>query len=310
MDRQVKDSNVFEPASSNNGKINDAEHFVFFPLQMLRRVALVEWLNDILPELSLPINASDEELRAFLVDGSVLCRILNKLKPGCVTQCSGSVCSSENVERFLTAMDEMGLPRFQQADLEKGSMKIVLDCLLTLQTHFTLNGNDSGSRRRLSGERVGSVDGTPREETFRLLSSPPFGEDRRKLSSDLKFQRALRSTVITEPSAAVINHVGHKFHEVFQLKQGSYRDLPAAKISEMMKSNSLDNAPTQSLLSVVNGILDESIERKHGEIPHQNNLFKAREEKYQSRIRVLEALATGTSEETQIVMNQLQQIKV
>jgi kinesin family protein C2/C3 len=28
------------------------------------------------------------------------------------------------------------------------------------------------------------------------------------------------------------------------------------------------NAPTQSLLRVVNGILDESIERKRGEIPH------------------------------------------
>ncbi|KAK4374639.1 hypothetical protein RND71_005316 [Anisodus tanguticus] len=95
----------------------------------------------------------------------------------------------------------------------------------------------------------------------------------------------------------------------------------------MMKSNSLDIAPTQSLLSFVNGILDESVERKNGEIPHrvacllrkvlqeierristqaehlrtQNNLFKTREEKYQSRIRVLEALATGTSEETQSV---------
>ncbi|KAL6530930.1 Kinesin-like protein KIN-14P [Orobanche hederae] len=71
------------------------------------------------------------------------------------------------------------------------------------------------------------------------------------------------------PSAALTTHAGHKFHEVFQLKQGSYTDLPAAKISEMMKSNSLDNAPTQSLLSVVNGILDESIELKNGEIPHR-----------------------------------------
>ena len=44
----------------------------------------------------------------------------------------------------------------------------------------------------------------------------------------------------TEPSVAVLHHVGHKFHEVFQLKQGRYADLPATKISEMMKSNSLD----------------------------------------------------------------------
>ena len=93
-----------------------------------------------------------------------------------------------------------------------------------------------------------------------------------------------------------MHHGGHKFHEVFQMKQGRY-DLQASKISEMMKSSSLDvsplpcqwtflwltrfetslynvlgfcliqNAPTQSLLSVVNGILDESIERKNGEIP-------------------------------------------
>lgn len=146
----------------------------------------------------------------------------------------------------------------------------------------------------------------------------------------------------------------------------------------------MQNAPTQSLLSVVNSILDESVERQNSEIPHvcnmaftyiteillwfkmyandlfflgqrvacllrkvvqeierristqaehlrtvkyalnslkfnfkcmlsllllcinfllhpqQNNLFKAREEKYQSRIRVLEALASGTYEETEV----------
>uniref|UniRef100_A0A6N2L7C0 Uncharacterized protein n=1 Tax=Salix viminalis TaxID=40686 RepID=A0A6N2L7C0_SALVM len=45
---------------------------------------------------------------------------------------------------------------------------------------------------------------------------------------------------MTEPSAASMHHVVHKFHEVFQLKQGRYSDLSAAKISEMMKSNSLD----------------------------------------------------------------------
>lgn len=46
----------------------------------------MEWLNSLLPNLSLPINASDEELRGILVDGIVLCQLLNKLKPGCVTE--------------------------------------------------------------------------------------------------------------------------------------------------------------------------------------------------------------------------------
>lgn len=43
-----------------------------------------------------------------------------------------------------------------------------------------------------------------------------------------------------EPLTALSNHGGHIFHEVFQLRQGRYSDIPAAKISEMMKSNSLD----------------------------------------------------------------------
>ncbi|KAL3639314.1 hypothetical protein CASFOL_017221 [Castilleja foliolosa] len=313
------------------------------PLQATTpRSVLVEWLNGVLPDLNLPINASDEELRAFLIDGSILCRILNKLKPGSVTEhARSSQPRSENVQRFLSAMDEMGFPRFQAADLEKGSMRIVLDCLLTLKTHFTLNaerynksGDGGSSRWKQMGERVGSVDGGTRGEPYKLLSSPPFGEDRRKLASSSRSQRGLHSSLPTEQLTAPINQVS-KLHEAFKFKQGSYTDLPAAKISEMMKSNSLDNAPTQSLLSVVNGILDESIELKNGEIPHrvacllrkvvqeierrictqaehlrtQNNLFKAREEKYQSRIKVLEALATGTGEDTQIVMNQLQQIK-
>ncbi|PRQ52827.1 hypothetical protein RchiOBHm_Chr2g0159711 [Rosa chinensis] len=45
---------------------------------------------------------------------------------------------------------------------------------------------------------------------------------------------------MSEPSAELMHHVGHKFHELFQIRQGCYADLPAAKISEMMKSNSLD----------------------------------------------------------------------
>lgn len=47
-------------------------------------------------------------------------------------------------------------------------------------------------------------------------------------------------SLCTEASAALKHQGGLKFHEVFQLKQGRYADLPAAKITEMMKPNSLD----------------------------------------------------------------------
>ncbi|KAK9278353.1 hypothetical protein L1049_027918 [Liquidambar formosana] len=313
---------VFEPSVNTTGEAEAKQWAV-----------LVEWLSSVLPNLSLPVNASVEELRVCLIDGTVLCRVLNRLRPGSLHEdCCLNVnfyfrgpdsfysprLRPEKVKRFLTAMDEMGLPTFEMSDLEKGSMKSVLECLLTLRAHFKPNNVP-----------------VAKSENYTSDHSTLTGEERRKVLLDSKFQRALRSPIMSEPSAALLHHVGHKFHEVFQLKQGRYADLPAAKISEMMTSNSLDNAPTQSLLSVVNGILDESIERKNGEIPHrvacllrkvvqeierristqaehlrtQNNLFKAREEKYQSRIRVLEALATGTSEETQTERTKMEEQK-
>ncbi|XP_021292323.1 kinesin-like protein KIN-14K isoform X2 [Herrania umbratica] len=299
-----------------------------------QRAVLVEWLNSILPNLSLPIKASDEELRANLVDGTVLCKILNRVRPGSVNEegypKNSSVLRSENVKRFLTAVDELGIPRFEVSDLEKGSMKAVVDCLLGLKAQFVPSGCNLSTTSIIT--KPGNIHG---DASSHGPLTPLSREKRLKASSESKLQQALHTPLMSEPSAAVLHHVGHKFHEVFQLKQGRYADLPATKISEMMKSNSLDNAPTQSLLSVVNGILDESVERKNGEIPHrvacllrkvvqeierristqaehlrtQNNLFKAREEKYQSRIRVLEALASGAGEETKHVTNQLQQIK-
>ncbi|XP_040999317.1 kinesin-like protein KIN-14K isoform X6 [Juglans microcarpa x Juglans regia] len=244
---------------------------------------------------------------------------------------------SENIKRFLAAMDDLVIPRFKVSDLEKGYMKTVIDCLVTLRARFIPNVVGDG----FSPTSLIAKSGSPHGDAFSQgYFSPLSGEERQKIVTDSKFQRPLRTPVISEQPTALRHPVGHKFHEVFQLKQGRYADLPEAKISEMMKPNCLDylllqNAPTQSLLSVVNGILDESIERKNGEISNrvacllrkvvqeierristqaehlrtQNNLFKVREEKYQSRIRVLEALASGTNDESQIVMDQLQHVK-
>ncbi|KAL8124133.1 hypothetical protein AgCh_011948 [Apium graveolens] len=270
---------------------------VFQPSHDKQRTILIEWLNNTLSNANLPANTSDEDLRAFLDDGSVLCQLLNKYKPGSV-ESSGSGNFSktgpENVKRFLAAMYEMGLPTFQLRDIEKGSMKIVVDCLLTLRSRLIVNGGgyelSAASLARLSSVTHKGV-------------------------SESNFSHVLRSPVKS----------GHNFQDVFQIKHGCYADIPSAKISEMINSNRLDNAPTQSLLSAVNGILEEGGQRKNGEIPQrvacllrkvvqeierristqaehlktQNQLFKVREEKYQARIRVLEALAAGTGEETQ-----------
>lgn len=47
-----------------------------------RRGQLIEWMNALLPEFSLPPDSSDEELRELLSDGVVLCRVANTLIPG------------------------------------------------------------------------------------------------------------------------------------------------------------------------------------------------------------------------------------
>ncbi|KAD6795756.1 hypothetical protein E3N88_06652 [Mikania micrantha] len=317
MERETKEygrlnssasSDVFEPASVNDAKT---------------RTSVIEWLNGTLSNLNLPINSSDEELRTLLVDGIILCRLMNQLNPGFdikyVNPHYSSEAQSENVHKFLATMDEMGLPHFNISELEKGSMKIVLESLLTLKAHFMQNVAVC-SPNAFSPKTLGSDSFRWKHIDEHNGTSDSFQED----ISPRKIQRALRSPAISETTSALMHHAGHKFHEVFQMKHGGYSDLPAAKISEMMKSNSLDIAPTQSLLSMVNGILDESMGRKNGEIPHrvaclmrkvvqeierristqaehlrtQNNLFKTREEKYQSRIRVLETLANGTSGET------------
>ena len=53
-----------------------------FPSSAKQLAILLEWINSIVPDLNLPAKASSEELRACLVDGSVLQQILNRFKPG------------------------------------------------------------------------------------------------------------------------------------------------------------------------------------------------------------------------------------
>uniref|UniRef100_A0A0E0LCJ4 Kinesin motor domain-containing protein n=1 Tax=Oryza punctata TaxID=4537 RepID=A0A0E0LCJ4_ORYPU len=226
----------------------------------------------------------------------------------------------------------MGLPAFSPSDLDTGPVSSVVTCLLALRDQFVFHDVE-GLSCSLPGKSTMHSMELPRKE---IDLGAQNSEGRRKIA---------KSPAMSEPSSplsrttlsSISRHAGHNFHDVFQLRQGRYSDLPSSKISEMMKSNSLDNAPTQSLLSVVNVILDELVEKKNGEIPYhlacllrkvileierristqaehirntipvvivacmqQNNLMKAREEKYKSRIRVLEALASGTSEQTHV----------
>ncbi|KAL2516743.1 P-loop nucleoside triphosphate hydrolase superfamily protein with CH (Calponin-like proteiny) domain [Abeliophyllum distichum] len=129
---------------------------------------------------------------------------------------------------------------------------------------------------------------------------------------------------------------GSNLFEVFQTMHGQFGDLPAFKISELMKLDSLESASTRSLFSILSRILDESIDKKNGDLSQrvasvlklvvqeieqrgseqavsmrkQSSLYKSREDRYQSKIRALETLATGTTVENEVIMNHLQNTKI
>lgn len=142
--------------------------------------------------------------------------------------------------------------------------------------------------------------------------------------------------LVEEPLASVNHQPGYKIQEMLQLKQEFFADLSTTKSMELIKLTSLENAPTQSLFSVANRILEENFERKNGELSHrmacllrkvlqiierrmsvqaenfkhQNDVYKSREQKFQSRIKVLETLAKGTCEENEVALKNLESIKI
>ncbi|RZC71389.1 hypothetical protein C5167_034563 [Papaver somniferum] len=253
------------------------------------------------PDSRLPLEASEEDLREYLINGAVFDSILNRLSLESVDQVDNSNFSSEShlesVSRFLEAVYEMGLPKFEVQDLEQGSMKPVLECFWAVKEKFSLTPGEvarsSSIRSPNNGRRSWSLSGAEFD------SSPDIF-----LHQDIVLWG-------------------------LRMRDGRIHKTQSSSVfCEVMLHQ---NAPTQSLLSVIRGILDECIEKKNGEIPQrvsillkkvmleierrratqadhirsQNNLYKSREDKYQSRIRILEILATGTSEETQIAMNRL-----
>ncbi|XP_056850485.1 kinesin-like protein KIN-14J isoform X2 [Raphanus sativus] len=254
---------------------------------------LVEWLNQTLPYLNLPSEASEDEVRACLRDGTVLCNLLNQLSPGSMRMGGSFEPAYVRIERFLTAMDEMALPRFEVSDIEQGDMLPVFQSLKALKASFSDGGNDKnslGARRRWS---------LPEDH------SDSRGDDR-------------------------------NFIDGFQSKEGFEIDTSDAKISELLKSDSLRNAPTRTLFDMLDKLLDESVKKMNGHVSHamasllsalvqvieqrisnqadnlknQNILFRVREDKYRSRIKVLETLAAGATQENEIVSNCMERTKL
>ncbi|KAI7980569.1 Kinesin-like protein KIN-14J [Camellia lanceoleosa] len=123
--------------------------------------------------------------------------------------------------------------------------------------------------------------------------------------------------------------------EVYASENGETNSLCEARNGGVAEETENKNSSTRSLFSVVNKLLDDSIERKTGDITQgmafllkkvvqeieqrvstqaeyfkkQNNLYKVLEEKYQSRMRVIETLAIGTYEKNEIEKTKIEENK-
>ncbi|XP_027921755.1 kinesin-like protein KIN-14J [Vigna unguiculata] len=284
--------------------------------------SLVKWINAVLPNFNLPLDTSEDELRARLRDGSVLCSILDNLVPGSVKG-SGSLNELIGVKRFLVALDELGLSGFELSDLEQGSMVPVLQCLETLKTHFSYNA---------ARENIQSYS-RKRWDQSNLMSSE---ESDSCLKDASKFQHAFDGSLGSDGIASV-DHTGIKSNELFHLKKGLHVDYSDANLNEVLKLNNLDSVSTQLLFNIGKSILSDIFERKNGDVPqahraacllrkilqvielrfsdqvesmkNQNYRFKVREGKYQTRIQALETLAVGTTEENEVLSSWVQQLK-
>ncbi|KAH8513427.1 hypothetical protein H0E87_006626 [Populus deltoides] len=221
-------------------------------------------------------------------------------------------------------------------------MEPVLQCLGTLKTHFEFTGGKESIRehlrRRWNLPKVESSEGITNSLVYTATcdENPAInGDERQQDSFENKYGSILDDSISSE-SAALARDAAHKLSEMFQQKQGSYDDLSDSNILELMKSNRFDlNASTRTLFSLVNRILEENIERKNGHVHHMalilkkvvqviehrvstqavnlkdlNNLYEVHLGKCQSRIKVLETLAAGTTEEIQVLLSKLQQIKI
>ncbi|KAG4927852.1 hypothetical protein JHK85_054338 [Glycine max] len=122
-----------------------------------RRYEATQWLESQVGPLGISNQPTERELISCLRNGLILCNAINKIHPGAVPKVvvvDNQVPSQsltwdsqplpayqyfENVRNFLFAMEELKLPAFEAADLEKdnlemGSAAKVVDCILALKS--------------------------------------------------------------------------------------------------------------------------------------------------------------------------------
>ncbi|CAN1200419.1 Kinesin-like protein KIN-14I [Linum perenne] len=130
----------------------------------------------------LPSQPSEEEFRNGLRSGIILCNAVNKVQPGRIAKVVEGPGDSfttpdvaplsafqyfENMRNFLVAAEEMGLPSFENSDLEQGGKSArVVSCVLALKSYYEW--------KQSGGTGQWKYGGTPKP------GASPFGKFTRK----------------------------------------------------------------------------------------------------------------------------------
>ncbi|CAN6216594.1 unnamed protein product [Urochloa humidicola] len=158
-----------------------------------RRSEAVAWLRQLLAGEGLPLpppGASDDDLRASLADGALLAAALSRLASHQAYSpdeggASAAAGGSDDVTRFIAAVERMGLPTFAASDLDKGPMSAVIVCLLALRDRF---GSHVVEGLHCSLEQNGRVPSMefPTSENGRGTYNSGFGGESKQAKGNLQ----------------------------------------------------------------------------------------------------------------------------
>ncbi|PNT70241.1 kinesin-like protein KIN-14A [Brachypodium distachyon] len=152
-----------------------------------RRHQAAAWLESMVGPIGLSPCPSEQEFVAALRNGIVLCKAINKIKPGvvpkvvayapCDSQPSTAFQYFENIRNFLVAVQELKLPCFEASDLEKDNLDVasvgkIVDCVNSLKSYYERHGANGPFKNMKSPLALRSV-GHLQSENVALGSSTP-----------------------------------------------------------------------------------------------------------------------------------------
>ncbi|CAI0459753.1 unnamed protein product [Linum tenue] len=157
-----------------------------------RRYEAAEWLRKTVGiaggSKDLPSQPSEEEFKLGLRSGIILCNVLNKVQPGRIAKVVEGPDDSyntadvaplsayqyfENMRNFHVAAEEMGLPSFENSDLEQGGKSArVVNCVLALKSYYEWKQNGGTGQWKYGGN---PKPGASPFGKFTRKTAEPFG---------------------------------------------------------------------------------------------------------------------------------------